>query len=114
MPSRALRQTEDLEDLDLLFLALDPDGPERANVDEPVDLLVGPVADQDLAGLGVRLQPGRQVTLSPMTVYSIRSSVPTVPATASCAHADPDGDRVLAPAPAAARSATPACIATAS
>src|SRR6185295_3165908 len=54
-------QAEHLVDLDLFFLALDPDAPQRARIHEVAHPLVGAVADQDLAGLGIGLEPGREV-----------------------------------------------------
>src|SRR5258705_13002218 len=52
------RQAEHLVDLDLLFLALDPDAPQRARVHQVAHPLESAVADEDLAGLGIGLKPG--------------------------------------------------------
>ena len=103
-------QAEHLVDLDLLLLALDRIASRAARTSTSR-------APSRTCGWLIRIWPGlaldssraARFTLSPITVYSIRSSVPTVPATASPrAHADADRDRLLAvPRRASFSSATP-------
>ena len=66
-------------------------------------------------GLALDSRRAARLTLSPITVYSMRSSVPTVPATdLARAHPDADRDGLLALRGAAlVETAMPACMASA-
>jgi hypothetical protein len=55
-PSRVLGETDELVDLHLFLLALDPDRAQGARLHLILDPLPGALADEDLAGFGVRFE----------------------------------------------------------